>query len=451
MSFARHNPELPPIGKSESPLEFVPSELPSPQKCGAERLTVRVATTWEAVEELRPVWLPWTNGLDTDIEHYVQSLKNDKTTVSPYVLSVWKGETPLGILAGQIKERRASATIAMVRVNGPRIRMLEILAKGRMGPESEEVDRLLTSRLGEDLKKSHVDLAFFHRLSTECSLYKSVWHLHNRLTPKRIVHVFSYSVVPLVAPPGIRPAVFSGKIMREARRKTANLRREFDGKVSLRVFSQVEELNEGLNDVERVNEGTWQSAVGSDLTDPMQTADIFRFFAEKGWLRIFVLYVDERPCAFLIGLLHGKTFHCEHAGYHAKFAKYSVGSVLTNLAFEKLAASGLEQVDLGEGGQEHNRRLGCEKNQEATLHVYAPTFRGLSLSFFFGVAQQSKLLGSWTRQTLHLEWAGKKWREFLLRRRAKTRTGESTNRFGEANSSESFGLVAPAPDARSCK
>lgn len=386
---------------------------------GPEPLRVRVAATLQDVEELRPVWQQWANGLHTDLEHFLQNLKNDSTAIGPYVMSVWQGEIPLGILVGQIKERKASTTISMVQINGPRVRVLEILPKGRLGPASEEVDRLFAAQMALALRKSRVELAYFHRLPTDSSLYKSVWSLSGPLTRKRIAYVFSYSVVSLTSPPGTRPAVFSGKIMREARRKTANLNREFKGKVGFRCYSQVEELSDALNEVEKIEEGTWQSALGSDFTDPLQTTDSFRFFAAKGWLRIFVLSVADRPAAFLIGLLHDKTFHCQHAGYHADFAKHSAGSILTNWAFENLAAAGVEQVDLGEGGQEHNRRLGCEKNQENTVHVYAPTLRGLYLSMFFGLAKDSRALGSWLRTRLHLEWAGKKWREFLLAWRTK--------------------------------
>lgn len=416
-----------------------------------EALRVRVATTLPEVEELRSVWQQWANSLHTDLEHYLQNLKNDSTAIGPYVMSVWQGESPLGILVGQIKERKASTTISMVQINGPRVRVLEISPKGRLGPASEDVDRLFAKQMAETLRKSRVELAYFHRLPTHSSLYKSVWSLSGPLTRKRIAYVFSYSVVCLTSPPGTRPAVFSGKIMREARRKTSNLNREFNGKVGFRCYSQAEELSDALNKVEKIKEGTWQNALGSDFTDPMQTTDSFRFFAAKGWLRIFVLSLADRPAAFLMGLLHDKTFHCQRAGYHADFAKHSVGSILTSWAFEQLAAAGVEQVDLGEGGQEHNRRLGCEENQENTVHVYAPTPRGLYLSIFFGLAQGSRSLGSWLRTRLHMEWAGKKWRELLLARRARLHSKEITDQSSEENSGGSFGLAAQHPDTETCE
>src|SRR3974390_472870 len=263
MSSVRHNPEECFNSGSEFLHQSTSAEPLYAQECKAETFSGRVATTWQAVEELRAVWQPWTNGLNTDIEHYVQSLKNDKSAVCPYVISDWNAENPLGILAGQIKERKASTTIAMVRVNGPRVSILEILRKGRMGPPSVEVDRLFANQLAQDLQEGRFDLVFFHRLPASSSLYRSVWHLPSKLTRKRIAHVFSYSMLPLIANPGTRPAVFSGKINREARRKTTNLERKFGGEVGLHIFSQVEELNQALADVEKVHEGTWQSAVGS--------------------------------------------------------------------------------------------------------------------------------------------------------------------------------------------
>jgi CelD/BcsL family acetyltransferase involved in cellulose biosynthesis len=63
--------------------------------------------------------------------------------------------------------------------------------------------------------------------------------------------------------------------------------------------------------------------------------------------------------------------------------QFSVGSLLTARVFEELAAAGVQRVDLGEGGQEHNRRLGCQMGDEGTVHVYSPTLRGVWLSLFF--------------------------------------------------------------------
>jgi CelD/BcsL family acetyltransferase involved in cellulose biosynthesis len=119
------------------------------------------------------------------------------------------------------------------------------------------------------------------------------------------------------------------------------------------------------------------------------------------------MYVEESPVAFLVGQHHQQTFYCQHAGYRSDLARFSVGSLLTAWAMESLSAAGVEQMDLGEGGQEHNRRLGCLVYEEGTVHLYSPTLRGLRLSIFFGVAQAVRARGRQAREGLRLDWPGR--------------------------------------------
>jgi CelD/BcsL family acetyltransferase involved in cellulose biosynthesis len=139
-----------------------------------------------------------------------------------------------------------------------------------------------------------------------------------------------------------------------------------------------------------------------------------RFLADHGWLRFYILYISDSPCAFLSGQLYNKTFYCQYLDYHPEFASFSVGSVLTAQVFQNLATGGVERIDLGEGGQEHNRRLGCQMSEEATVHVYSPSIRGLWLNIFFGVAHAARASGRLAQSHLGLSRAGKYWRRYLF-------------------------------------
>src|ERR1700720_3764616 len=86
-------------------------------------LSVHVAKRHQEVEDLRPVWQQWTNGLDTDIDYFLQNQRNDWTILHPYVISVWSDEIPLAILVAHVKSRRASTIVSMVQIPGPRVRL----------------------------------------------------------------------------------------------------------------------------------------------------------------------------------------------------------------------------------------------------------------------------------------------------------------------------------------
>jgi hypothetical protein len=308
----------------------------------------------------------------------------------------------------------------MVQVPGPRARVLEIVPNGLLGPATPEVTKQMVNQIAKTLK-NEVDLLCFRRLALDGQLFREVSQIPGLLVGVRIPHTFSYSTVTLAeskeVPAGKRFTLFSGKMRREARRKTSNLQKAFPGSVAFKSFSDLSELNAGLADLERVSAAAWQHSLGVGFTDILPSLEAYRAFARKGWLRIFVLYVGGRPCAYLLGQLHQGTFYCQRTGYHPDFARHSVGSVLTAMAFENLAPAGAQRVNLGEGDQDHNRRLGCEKNEEGTVHVYAPTLRGIELNLFFGITQAVREAGRQAQEGLRLDRLYKRWRQYWLSKR----------------------------------
>lgn len=366
----------------------------------------------EEVEKLSPLWETWPHNLDTDLDYYLHSLKSDPTT-SPYVISVFQDGVPQAMLVGRVQKRKLSAMVSFVRLPGPKVRVLEIVAGGRLGRPSAHIDKLLARELFHALQGGAADVLCLLRLPLGSELYREVQQFPGLLVRARVPHVFSYSVLSLAAPKGRRPAAFSRKNGHEFRRKTRILERAFPDQVRFKCFANFSELDAGVGVAAGVALTTWQSYLGCGLSRTAQTEEDFRFCARQGWLRIFVLYVGESPCAFLLGHLYRDTFYCQYAGYDPKFARFSVGSLLTSWTLEHLSAAGVQQVDLGEGDQEHNRRLGCQMCEEGTVHVYAQTARGFCASVFFASTQMVRVGGRKAVTGLRLHWLLAMWRQAL--------------------------------------
>ncbi len=394
------------------------SEIYSPAgETGVETCSVTVATDENAVEALRPLWNTWANSLDTDLDFFLHQLRQDSTALAPYVITVYSEGIARAMLVGKIRKQRASAIVSFVNIPGPTMRVLEIKKGGRMGQQSQAGDRTLAMELLKAATSGQVDSICLERLPLHSELFRQIQQLPGSFVKERVPHVFCYSELSLPDSGKDRPQVFSGKTLREMRRKTRIVDHAFPGQVTLKCFTQPGELDAGMRDAARIAVTTWQHSLGQGLTDTARTRETFRFFAEHGWLRIYVLYIKGVPCAFLTGQLYNKTFYCQYAGYHPDYARFSVGSVLTARAFEELGAAGVQCVDLGEGGQEHNRRIGCQMVEEGTVHVYSPTLRGAWLNLFFGTTQIVRKGGRRTRSALRLNRLGRVWRQYLLSRR----------------------------------
>jgi hypothetical protein len=389
----------------------------APELAERSKYSCQVATTIDAIEALTPVCKMWTHSPDTDSNYFLHNLRTDPTILHPYCITVCNEGTPRAMLMGHVRKRRVSAVVSFVNIKGPSVRVLEIKKGARMGQPSRAIDRLFAVELLKAMKSGAVDSLCLERLPLHCGLFREIQQLPGLMFKKRVPHVFCYNILSLNSPDEKRSRVFSGKINREIRRKTRVLERAFPNEVSLKCFSKPSEVDAGLRDAIRVASGTWQYHLGLGLTLNAQTCENFRFFASQGWLRIYILYINDGPCAFLAGQLYSDVFYCQYAGYLPSYARFSVGSVLTARAFEDLAIAGVQRVDLGEGGQEHNRRLGSVRSEEGTLHVYSSTPRGLLANLFFGITQILRDGGCRTRSAFRLNSLNKSWTQFLVSRR----------------------------------
>lgn len=379
----------------------------------AEEFSLQVSDSVKDIEQLQPVWSKWAHSLDTNVDYFMFKLRNDPEILRPYAITVYKAGVPHAMLLGQVRQRRVSTVVSFVNIPGPFVKMLEINKGGRIGRQSPAIDEVLALQLSKALKNREVDLLSFQRLPLDSELFRQIQKLPGLLVKERVPHIFNYSVLSLIDAEGKHPKVFSGKARREARRKVRNLDRSFPGQVSMKCFSQPTELDVGMCDVMRVAVTTWQYCLGQSLSDTAATREAFQFLAKKGWLRIYVLYIKNTPCSFLVGQLYNNTFYCSYAGYQPSHSHFSVGSVWAFRAFEDLALIGTRYVDLGEGGQENNRRLGCLKSDEGTVHVYAPTLRGVWLSAFVGSTQAVRLGGRRLESAMQLRRLSKIWRQHL--------------------------------------
>jgi len=283
-----------------------------------------------------------------------------------------------------------------------------------VGRQLSIIDKLITLQLSKVIKSGNVDMLCFQDLPLQSELLSQLKQLSRSGFKHRVVHTSYDSVLFLAARDGKPAPIFSGKNVREVRRKKRILERAFPNKTRFSCFSDPADMATGIRDAFTIAVKTWQYHVGCGLRNTFQVRETFKFFSKQGWLRIYVLYVDDLPCAFLIGQLYKNTFYCHCAGYHIRFARFSVGSLLTAWALENLAETGAQQVDLGPGNQEFNRRLGCQTCEDVQLHVYAPTLRGLWLNLFFVTMQIARAAGHRIRSRLWLNRIRKLWRDFLV-------------------------------------
>jgi CelD/BcsL family acetyltransferase involved in cellulose biosynthesis len=90
--------------------------------------------------------------------------------------------------------------------------------------------------------------------------------------------------------------------------------------------------------------------------------DATQLLAERGKVRLFVMWIGREALASVYGLVHGRTFSCYQCAYNRDWAKRSVGMVMFGESFRHAVESGLKEYDFLRG-EESYKRLWCDRTR----------------------------------------------------------------------------------------
>src|SRR5690625_2497024 len=78
-----------------------------------------------------------------------------------------------------------------------------------------------------------------------------------------------------------------------------------------------------------------------------------RLALQRGWLRLFLLQLDDRPAAAIYGFDYRNTFYYYQAGFDPEFAKLSVGLVALGYSLRHAIREGLQAYDFLRGSEHY--------------------------------------------------------------------------------------------------
>jgi CelD/BcsL family acetyltransferase involved in cellulose biosynthesis len=140
------------------------------------------------------------------------------------------------------------------------------------------------------------------------------------------------------------------------------------------------QCREGIDRLVDLHNLRWQGRGGSDAFHTAELVRFHRTFAplalKRGWLRLFTLWVDERPAACLYGFVYQSKFYFYQSGFHPDFEKNSVGLVLMGMAIERAIEEGAEEFDFLHGDEPYKRHWAHETRVLSRLELYPPTSLG---------------------------------------------------------------------------
>jgi CelD/BcsL family acetyltransferase involved in cellulose biosynthesis len=147
--------------------------------------------------------------------------------------------------------------------------------------------------------------------------------------------------------------------------------------VRLERVRSADRLDAAIDVLIALHHNRWRGRGGSDAFDCPEVLafhrEISRLALARGWLRLFVLHLDEKPAAALYGFRFGDRFLYYQSGFDARYADYSVGMVMMALAIRSAIDEGVREYDLLHGAEPYKFHWATGVRELVRLEIYPPS------------------------------------------------------------------------------
>jgi CelD/BcsL family acetyltransferase involved in cellulose biosynthesis len=296
-----------------------------------------------------------------------------------YVLVACEGGKPLASLPlMRIKERRSGVVWRRLEfLTVPDVQVCDIVGSSdSVGTAGQQLGELLSRRRHE------WDLLRITHIPEKSALLRMVDALKGAGLPIRVERYGENPGVDL----GDTWKDYYGRRSRRLKKGNNNIKNRLERsghRIELKWHttgtSSTEEVAQALQDAITVSARSWKRGTGLTLDQPGPQAFISRltdYAAARGWLSIWVMYLDDQPVATEYQLIHGGSVYALRADYDRQFEELSVGTYLNWRLMESLFDRGLEHYYMGPGDNPYKSRWSETAVPLYALEVFSPSARG---------------------------------------------------------------------------
>jgi CelD/BcsL family acetyltransferase involved in cellulose biosynthesis len=169
-------------------------------------------------------------------------------------------------------------------------------------------------------------------------------------------------------------ATLGPHIRKGVKRSLRNLPTTFEFRVD--CVQTVAEAQNALDIAMDLHHRRWANGRSSEAFQSEAVVAFHREFvelaAQKGWLRILIVYLNNVPAAAQYGLRYGKTFYFYQSGFDPAFSKQSVGVVVMALAVKTAIEEGTLEYDFLHGNEEYKFHWARGKRSLGRIELHPP-------------------------------------------------------------------------------
>ena len=325
-----------------------------------DEIRTSVIRSFAEIETIREFWSRWQNHPNADIDFYLTTARSNPGFVRPHILVVHRGHTPEAILIGRIEDRPIECKVGYKTLFRPKARVMNFIYAGVLGNCSEEICGSVIESINDALRSGEADLTAFRYLKVDSPLYAKTTHA--KTAPAKTRRWFSslrhdllaaeQAHLEFVLPRGAEE--FRRVVPKNVRKSNRwnRLARDYPQKVRIEWLRAASDLDRIVDAVEEIASKTYLRGLGLGFVNDEATRRRLQLEAEKGWLRAFILYIEDRPRAYWLGTLYKGVMHGNYVGFDPACGQYSPGMFLMMSVIEQLCTNGggeVLQIDWGLG------------------------------------------------------------------------------------------------------
>jgi hypothetical protein len=341
--------------------------------------SLRVLKTVEELEELRDAWSAWSDGPQADLDFFSIRLRHKHEAARPHVIVVNRNGRPDCLLVGWLSQGTVSFKVGSFILFRSDARILRFVNGGFLGNQSRENCEILVREIVRSLRRGEAHAAEFSQLDVQSPLYDWAKREPNILCRDQFTPFQSHWYLALAGGFDKFLGGLSSKRRKQLAKRARMLANDFPVRFeNVRSEHDVEDFARLADEIARK---TYRHALGIGFVNSPETREVLCAAARKSALRASVLYVGDRPIAFTVGILSGKTLYGTFTGYDPEFDRYSPGlqSLMRLLEESFEEKGGPLRYDTGCGDFSYKRALFDSSWRESPVWIFAPSFKGLSL------------------------------------------------------------------------
>ena len=339
-------------------------------------LRVEIARTPEQLEALRPSWdeLPWERE-EAAFPYFTARLRTRAGVVGPFGAVVYEGGRPVGGLAARIELRRLEARVGYRDLYAPTVRALQVVDGGiaAIGPDAAAA---LAGVIEDALHAGDVDVAALPPLELGSQLAATFASLGGPLTRQPLIAPWTRRLLRLPGSFDEFLATRSHKTRKGIRRDARQLEAAYGDALSVEIFRDPADADRLVVDADRVAQSTYQRKLGAGFADTAEQRELVRIGLEHGWMRGYMLYLDDSPPAYWLCSPFRRTTLLRTGGFDEAYAEHRVGIYLLMRVIEDACADPeLDVLDFGPGDAAYKEQYANETREERNAVIFAPTLR----------------------------------------------------------------------------